>query len=151
MIDSTASRILALRAARPSHRVPAFRFVRSGSLRHSACPPRSPGRWFGTGRPCFLNRMSDVASPASTAGTSTSIRAASSDFEARRLLRQSVRHQRQRAPGTGPMLVPSLQRGGGIRFKSFSRDPVPHPALGFEAGLIPRRSFFNSDFPSVSV
>ena len=29
MIDSTASRILALRAARLSHRVPAFRFVRA--------------------------------------------------------------------------------------------------------------------------
>src|SRR2546430_11524577 len=29
-----------------------------------------------------------------------SIRAASSNFEARRLLRQSARHQRQRAPGT---------------------------------------------------
>src|SRR4029453_13843624 len=40
----------------------------------------------------------------------TSIRAASSDFEARRLLRQSARHQLQRAPGTGPRLVPSLQR-----------------------------------------
>src|SRR5438552_7451579 len=39
-----------------------------------------------------------------------SIRAVSSDFEARRLLRQSARHQRQRVPGTGPMLVPSLQR-----------------------------------------
>ena len=39
-----------------------------------------------------------------------SIRAASSDFEARRLLRQSARHRRERAPGTGPMLVPSLQR-----------------------------------------
>src|SRR4029453_1742718 len=39
----------------------------------------------------------------------TSIRAASSDFEARRLLRQSARHQRQRAPGIGPMPVPSLQ------------------------------------------
>ena len=41
---------------------------------------------------------------------SESIRAASSDFEARRLLRQSARHRRERAPGTGPMLVPSLQR-----------------------------------------
>src|SRR5206468_6754708 len=41
---------------------------------------------------------------------SESIRAASSDFEARRLLRQSARHRRQRAPRTGPMLVPSLQR-----------------------------------------
>src|SRR5438552_1055278 len=39
-----------------------------------------------------------------------SIRAAASDFEAWRLLPQSARHQRQRAPGTGPMLVPSLQR-----------------------------------------
>jgi hypothetical protein len=27
-IDSTASRILALRAARPSHRVPALRFIK---------------------------------------------------------------------------------------------------------------------------
>src|SRR5205807_441230 len=48
-------------------------------------------------------------SPASTAGRTTSIRAAASDFEARRLLRQSARHRRERAPGTGPMLVPSLQ------------------------------------------
>jgi hypothetical protein len=38
------------------------------------------------------------------------IRAAGSDFEARRLLRQSARHQRQRAPGTGPMLVSSVPR-----------------------------------------
>src|SRR5215831_20221153 len=38
------------------------------------------------------------------------IRAAPSDFEARRLLRQIARHRRERAPGTGPMLVPSLQR-----------------------------------------
>src|SRR5947207_3327124 len=38
------------------------------------------------------------------------IRAAYSDFEARRLLRQSARHRRESAPGTGPMLVPSLQR-----------------------------------------
>ena len=37
-----------------------------------------------------------------------SIRAASSDFETRRLLRQSARHRRERAPGTDPMLVPSL-------------------------------------------
>jgi hypothetical protein len=36
-----------------------------------------------------------------------SIRAGSSDFEARRPLRQSARHRRERAPGTGPMLVPS--------------------------------------------
>ena len=47
-------------------------------------------------------------SPASTVRITTSIRAASSDFEARRLLRQSARHQRQRAPGTGPMLFLSL-------------------------------------------
>src|SRR5439155_26992528 len=39
-----------------------------------------------------------------------SIRATASDFEARRLLRKTARHQRQRALGTGPMLVPSLQR-----------------------------------------
>jgi hypothetical protein len=32
------------------------------------------------------------------------------DFGARRLLPQSARHQRERAPGTAPMLVPSLQR-----------------------------------------
>src|SRR6266516_8163364 len=48
--------------------------------------------------------------PASAAGITTSIRAAASDFEARRLLRQSARHRRERAPGRGPMLVPSLQR-----------------------------------------
>ena len=53
MIDSTASRILALRAGRPSHRVPAFRFLRSSSIRHSAHPLRCPRRLFGTGRPCF--------------------------------------------------------------------------------------------------
>jgi len=53
MIDSTASRILALRAARLSHRVPALRFLCFSSLRHWACPLRCPGRWFGTGRPCF--------------------------------------------------------------------------------------------------
>src|SRR5262249_37309158 len=52
MIDSIASRILALRAARPSHRVPAFRFVCSSSFRRSGCPPRCPTRLFGTGRPC---------------------------------------------------------------------------------------------------
>jgi hypothetical protein len=40
----------------------------------------------------------------------TSIRVASSDFETRRLLRQSARHQRERVPGTGPMLVPSQPR-----------------------------------------
>jgi hypothetical protein len=33
-----------------------------------------------------------------------------SDFEARRLLRQNARHRRERAPGTGPMLVSSLRR-----------------------------------------
>ena len=49
MIDSTASRILALWAARPSHRVPAFPFLRTSSFRHLA----RPLRWFGTGRPCF--------------------------------------------------------------------------------------------------
>ena len=53
LIDSTASRILALRAARPSHRVPAFRFVRSSSFRHSACPLCCPKRRCGTGRPYF--------------------------------------------------------------------------------------------------
>src|SRR5436309_15146790 len=39
-----------------------------------------------------------------------SIRDVSSDFEARRLLRRSARHRRERAPGTDPMLVLSLQR-----------------------------------------
>lgn len=53
MVDSTASCTLALRAARPSHRVPAFRFLCSSSFRHSACRLRCPGRRFGTGRPCF--------------------------------------------------------------------------------------------------
>ena len=43
-------------------------------------------------------------------GITTSIRVAFSDFEARRLLRRSARHRRQRAPGTGPMLVPSQPR-----------------------------------------
>jgi len=32
------------------------------------------------------------------------MRAASSDFEVCRLLRKTARHQRERAPGTGPML-----------------------------------------------
>src|SRR5213596_1638112 len=41
---------------------------------------------------------------------SETIRGASSDFEARRLLRQSARHRQERAPGPGPMLVPLLQR-----------------------------------------
>ena len=46
----------------------------------------------------------------STAGITTSMRAAPSDFEVRRLLRKTARHRRERAPGTGSMLVPSLQR-----------------------------------------
>ena len=37
------------------------------------------------------------------------IPAASSDFEIRLLHRQSARHRRQRVPGTGLMLLPSLQ------------------------------------------
>ena len=55
----------------------------------------------------------------------TSIRAASSDFEARRLVAQSARHRRQRAPGTGPMLVPSLQR--------YQAYPVSMPKIGITA------------------
>ena len=57
----------------------------------------------------LLNQCSTLK-PGFNGRITTSIRAASSDFEARRLLRQSARHRRQRAPGTGPMLVPSLQR-----------------------------------------
>ena len=57
---------------------------------HNHCPARKPG----FKRP----------------GITTSIRAALSDFEALRLLLRSARHQRERAPGTGPMLVPSLPR-----------------------------------------
>ena len=49
MIDSTASRILTVRTARPTHRVPAFRFVRSSSFRHSTRPLCCPRRRFGTG------------------------------------------------------------------------------------------------------
>ena len=52
---------------------------------------------------------------------SESIRAASSDFEARRLLRQSARHRRERAPGTGLMLVPSQQR--------YQAGPLSKPAI----------------------
>src|SRR6266567_667711 len=44
MIDSTASRILALSGCPSiSSRPPAFRFVRSSSFRHSPCPLRSLG------------------------------------------------------------------------------------------------------------
>src|SRR6266436_8542208 len=53
---------------------------------------------------------------------SESIRAAPSDFEARRLLRRSERHRRQRAPDTGPMLVPSLQR--------YQACPLSKPSVG---------------------
>ena len=80
-IDSTASRILALRAARPSHRVPqhfdelrqpanlalqvtftviypaapACSRVDSFAAAHAGMGPplRWLRRWFGTGRPCF--------------------------------------------------------------------------------------------------
>src|SRR5205807_5152105 len=66
---------------------------------------------------------------------SESIRAASSDFEARRLLRQNARHRRQRAPGTGPMLVPSLQR--------YQACPLSKPGVGFgfeiASTVVPKR------------
>src|SRR5947209_18183738 len=71
-------------------------------------------RFLKTGKACDL--CGEHERPALKPGFSgrhnhsESIRAASSDFEARRLLRQSARHRRERAPGTGPMLVPSLQR-----------------------------------------
>jgi hypothetical protein len=55
-------------------------------------------------------RGRSAVKPGVTAGITTSIRAAASDFEARRLLRQTARHRRERVPGTGPMLVPSLPR-----------------------------------------
>src|SRR5207245_10971120 len=62
-----------------------------------------------TNASCYRDAIRD-SRIASFANHSESIRAASLDFEARRLLRQSARHRRERAPGTGPMLVPSLQR-----------------------------------------
>src|SRR6476646_3782018 len=45
-------------------------------------------------------RRAVATTAVSTTGITTSIRAAGSDFEARRLLRQSASHRRQRAPGT---------------------------------------------------
>src|SRR5262249_32798133 len=72
------------------------------------------GNWLSAG--CITSALRMTArrvvatTPVSAAGTTKSIRAAPSDFGARRLLLQSARHRRQRAPGIDPTLVASLER-----------------------------------------